>query len=281
MDSEEDTDALERQIKDMTQQEVEQLLEAITLRAIDATNKLSLRAELQDKRSAETLYRQIAEGLNRQAIELNQRTAELNSRESELIRRAEQIAYQSAEINPHPRESNDREGKFQMMDSSIVKVIADAGAGDYQKIAASQIELVERYYKKVLQQANYSFWWALFAAIVGLFFFLVASGLILQRSGTIASASLISGVVVEVISGIGFTLYAHASRQLASFHVRLDRTLLFLFANTVCEHIKGELKETTRSELVLAMANSLKLEVKEKTRKGVRKIAPNTKLGVT
>jgi len=233
MDNKE-ADALKRQTKDMTRQEAKQLLERLTLHAMDVADKLDLHNEL-----------------NRQ-IALKQQTAELKR----------------GAIN-------------QMMDNSVAKNIAGAGAGDYQKIAASQIELDERYYRKVLQQANFSFWWALIAAIIGLFFFLVASGLILQQSGTMANASLISGVVVEVISGIGFTLYAHASRQLASFHIRLDRTMLFLFANTVCEHIKGELKETTRAELVLVMANSPKLEVKKKTRRGTGKIGQNRKQSLT
>ncbi|SRR6266446_1488706 len=235
MDTEKDNEA-ERQAEEKTQQDVE----ALKRRAAGVAEKLTLQTEFQNRRVAEALSRQV-EALNLQVAELLRRTEELNAREA-----ASQEAH--------------------ALENSVVKTIADAKAGDFQKIAASQIELGERYYKKVLEQANFSFWWALFAAVAGLFFFLVASGLILRELGTISNASLISGVVVEIISGIGFTLYAHASRQLASFHVRLDRTLLFLFANTVCEHIKNELKETTRAELVLSMANSLQPTEERKTR---------------
>jgi hypothetical protein len=282
MDSEE-TNPQESQGEKITQQDVE----AMKRKAERVVGKLKLREELQNPRTVESLYLQVSEKLNSQAVELNRQLAEAQNLQfkrleealrrqaaelsKEFIRRTEEsmsrqaIALQ-AELNNREaalirrtKELNDREIAFQKahaLEDSIAKNIVDAGAGDFQRIAASQMELGDRYYKKVLQQANVSFWWALIAAVVGLFFFLVASGLILRQLETISNVSLISGVVVEVISGIGFTLFAHASRQLESFHVRLDRTLLFLFANSVCEHLKTELKETTRAELVLSMANS-------------------------
>ena len=141
--------------------------------------------------------------------------------------------------------------------SDVAKNIERLGLGDFQQVAASQIELGDQYYNRVLMQAKQSFWFALFTTIIGIIFFFVASGLILGRVENMSYISLISGVVVEVVSGIGFALYAHASRQLASFHSRLDRVMLFLFANTVCEHINGNNQErdNTRAELVRIMAN--------------------------
>jgi hypothetical protein len=241
--------------------------------ALNRQTKASSRLEAESNNRDAALIRHVEEEITRHIATL---TAELHNGEAELVRRTKELNDRDAELVRRKEVLNDREAALQKalsLEDSIAKNIVGASNGDFQRIAASQIELGERYYKKVLQQANFSFWWALFAAVVGLFFFLVASGLLLRQLGTISNVSLISGVVVEIISGIGFTLYAHASRQLASFHVRLDKTLLFLFANTVCEHLQTNLKETTRAELVLSMANSSLPAAKKKTRKGFDKIA--------
>ena len=233
MDSEKDNEA-ERQAEEKRQQDVE----ALKRRAASVVEKLTLQKEFQNRSAAEALDRQlkcIEEALNRQVEALNLQAVELR-REQDALKHRQDAGLQTTGTN------------------QIIENVASAGNGDFQKIAANQILLGESYYRRVLQQAKYSFWLALVAACVGIVFFLVASGLIFRQIGNFSYISLISGVIVEVISGIGFFLYAHASRQLASFHVRLDRILLFLFANTVCEHIQGDLKDQTRAELVRSMA---------------------------
>lgn len=133
--------------------------------------------------------------------------------------------------------------------------LSKADRADVQEIAASQIGLLTAYHTLVLDQARRSFGWALIAAGVGLAFFLAAVGfLVYQQLANAALVSLVSGAVVEVISGINFYLYGKTSAQLAEFQNRLDATQRFLLANSICESLKGETKQQARWELIRAIA---------------------------
>lgn len=101
--------------------------------------------------------------------------------------------------------------------------ISKVNPANVQEVAQSQLDIVTLYYRSGLQQAQRSFLAALVAASVGLIFFIAAvSFLLLQQSASVSYISLISGALVEIISGINFYLYARASSQLATFHVCLD-----------------------------------------------------------
>lgn len=143
--------------------------------------------------------------------------------------------------------------------------VAQADPANIQEVAASQLQIINNYYQSVLYQAQRSFTWALIAAGVGLAFFLAAIAfLIFQQPANISQVSLISGALIEVISAINFYLYGRASNQLAFFHNRLDRTQRYLLANSVCENLEGEIKQTTRAELARAMFGSAALGAEEK-----------------
>lgn len=132
-----------------------------------------------------------------------------------------------------------------------IEKLTEADPGDIQQIAASQFELGTSYYTNVLLQSKQSFQWALRAAIVGLLFFLASVVfLLLKQPSEIAYVSLISGALIEIISGVNFYLYGRASDQLGAFHIRLDRMQRFLIANSACEKIEGETKHSTRSEII-------------------------------
>jgi hypothetical protein len=139
--------------------------------------------------------------------------------------------------------------------------IAAAGRGDTNKIASLISEMSLRYYQDVLQQAQQSFRWALAAAAVGVAFFVYAAVLFMQHEADGARLSVISGALVQVISGINFYLYGRASRQFASFHVCLERTNRFLLTNTVCDNLSDAKKDEMRSELIRVMANAPMLTV--------------------
>lgn len=132
-----------------------------------------------------------------------------------------------------------------------ISEISDAAPGDIQKIAASQIKLLNSYYNAVLAQAKMSFNWALVAAGIGLAFFVSSVAfLLLNDSTTLATIGIISGSVIEVIAGINFALYGKTTNQLASFHQRLDQTQRFLLANSICESMEGQERQKARAELV-------------------------------
>jgi hypothetical protein len=133
--------------------------------------------------------------------------------------------------------------------------LAKAEPGDVQGIAASQIQLLTDFYRLALTQAGRSFRWALIAAGVGLLFFLAAVVfLITQKQQSVATISLVSGALIEVISAINFYLYGRTSAQLAEFHARLEATQRFLLANSICERLEGEAQQAARSDLIKTIA---------------------------
>lgn len=125
---------------------------------------------------------------------------------------------------------------FAIKDS--VERLSKAAPGDVQEIAASQIQLLSSYYSLVFDQARQSFRWALIAAGLGLAFFLASLGLLIaQQPQNLAVVSLISGALIEVISGINFYLYNRTASQLVDFHQRLDLTQRLLLANSIKQHM--------------------------------------------
>jgi hypothetical protein len=139
--------------------------------------------------------------------------------------------------------------------SDSVERLSKANPKDVQEIAASQIQLLNSYYHISLDQARRSFYSALAAAGIGLIFFLAAIGFLLfkQPSEGVASASIISGSLVEVISAINFYLYGKTSAQFAEFHTRLGHTQRYLLANSLCEGLEGDFKQQARVDLVKAI----------------------------
>jgi TRADD-N domain-containing protein len=139
--------------------------------------------------------------------------------------------------------------------STIISNLLKTAPDDVQKIVTSQIGLLDNYHRIVLDQAKRSFFWAIIAAAVGLFFFLAAVIFVLVFKTESASIiSLISGALIEVISGINFYLYNKTSAQLADFQMRLDKTQGFMLANSICEGLDSEHKQTARLELIRAIS---------------------------
>jgi hypothetical protein len=163
--------------------------------------------------------------------------------------------------------------EVRMEGSSVSKEVAralsrlsKAEPGDIQEIAASQIKILDSYYGAALSQAKGSFRWACVAAFVGLIFFVgaVVSLLVTKMQDpamtVVATIGAISGAIVEVISGIYLFMYGKATVQLSRFFQQLDQTQRFLLANSICESLRGEVKQNTRAELVKAIATLGHLE---------------------
>ncbi len=160
-------------------------------------------------------------------------------------------------------EKKGREAYREALLRRSVDQLSEKDPSDIQGIAAEQIQLLNQYYNLALDQARKSFRSAQIAAAIGLGFFLLAvSVLLFAQPRTIAVVSVIGGALVEAISGIQFYLYGKASERLADFQGRLDRTQRFLLANSVCSALEGEIRDTTRSELVGAIAGAPCWEVK-------------------
>lgn len=137
-----------------------------------------------------------------------------------------------------------------------LKRLAEAKSDDVKEIAASQIELLSRFYDLSISQASRSFRWALIASVVGLLFFLAAIGFMLwAKDGSgMATVSVIGGAMIEFIAGVNFFLYGKTLSQLTLFQGRLENTQRFLLANSLCESLDGKLKHYTRARLIGSLA---------------------------
>lgn len=155
--------------------------------------------------------------------------------------------------------------------NSVVERLGSSKPDDILGIAASQIALISSYYSLALYQARRSFRWALVAAAIGLAFFLASVVfLLLQSSQQVASVSLISGALIEVIAAINFYLYNKTSIQLADFLTRLDLTQRYLLSSSMCESLEGEFKQKARFSLIEIIAGLKNIEASRETKGAVK-----------
>lgn len=140
------------------------------------------------------------------------------------------------------------------------EIVAGLNPAKIQEVAASQVVVVEHYYKMVLNQAQRLFRWALTITGTGLAFLLAGViALILQQpiSVSVSIACTVCGVVLEGIAGFIFILYGRALSQLEGFHKHLDRTQQYLLANAICENLEGDNKQLTQTELFRVIMDTL------------------------
>jgi len=148
------------------------------------------------------------------------------------------------------------------------KLVAGLDPAKIQEVAATQVAISEMYYNTSLQHAQRLFRWALITAGAGLIFFLVAVALqVLQKPVEGSWISLTCGGILAVLALLIFILYGRVFNQLRAFHVRLDRTQQYMLANSICENLRGDVKQATQIELIRAMMHSLAMR-EEKTEKG-------------
>lgn len=151
------------------------------------------------------------------------------------------------------------------------KMVAGLDPAKIQEVAASQVVISEMYYNNVLQHAQRLFRWALIAAGAGVIFFLVAVALLIsQQSVNGALISLTSGGAIEALAVLNFYLYGRVFNQLRAFDERLDRTQQYLLANSLCENLKGEVKQATQIELIRAMMHSLERQEEKAEKSSAR-----------
>lgn len=137
-------------------------------------------------------------------------------------------------------------------------LVASLDPTKIQEVAASQLVIIDGYYKSVLQQAKQLFRWALIVVGVGLVFFLTAvSLLVFRQPANVSLISLICGGVVEGIAVLIFLLYGRELGELEKFHALLDRTQQYLLANSICEKLDEKLRQTAQAELVQVIMDTL------------------------
>jgi hypothetical protein len=160
-----------------------------------------------------------------------------------------------------PAVTFDEEGKILSIESmgisdSIAR-LSKTDPRDVQGIAASQLELLAAYHQIVLAQSRRSFFWAVIGSGLGLLFFIAAVTFALVNGVTVASIfPLISGAVVEVVSGVVFYLYGQTAAQLSNFHNSLEVLQRYLLANSLCETLDGDERSKARAGLIRVISES-------------------------
>ncbi len=139
-----------------------------------------------------------------------------------------------------------------------IESLAAAKPDDVQEIAASQIAILDSYYRTALDQAEKSFRSAQVLSGIGVFFFFSAAIILLmQQSRDLALVAIIGGATVEVVAGLVFWLYGRAATQLVHFYERLEQSQRFLLANTFCEKLDNDTKQRSRADLIAAMTSGI------------------------
>jgi hypothetical protein len=153
---------------------------------------------------------------------------------------------------------------FTNISQSLERAV-QADPADISEVAKTQLELSNGYYRSVLQQSQQSFRSALIWAGIGTGLIIAAVVfLLIHETANLSYVSLIGGAVVDAIGGLNFYLYGQATKQLAAFQTPLDRIQRFLLANSVCENLEGEFKQSTRAQLVRLLMD-LPIENDKKT----------------
>ena len=138
-----------------------------------------------------------------------------------------------------------------------IDTLSRANTSDVQKIAGSQLKLLNAYHSIALSQSRRSFFWAMIGAGVGLLFFVCAIAFtLLTSTSAVALIPLLSGAILEVVAGVVFFLYGKAAAQLSSFHGSLQTLQRYLLANSICESLEGEDRAKARFLLIQEMSRS-------------------------
>lgn len=138
-----------------------------------------------------------------------------------------------------------------------VQEVAKADPNNIQEVAASLLSITNSYYESGLHQSKRSFNWSLIWGAVGLGFLIACIGfLLIRQPAEVAVASGAIGAAVGAFASRYQSLYKLASNQLAEFRVSMERTQQLLLANSICEMLEGEVKQTKRAELISRMVES-------------------------
>jgi hypothetical protein len=127
----------------------------------------------------------------------------------------------------------------------LISDISLADAKNIQQVAASNLNLSDKYCQSIIRQANRSFWSALISASVGLVVFLAGTAFLLVTKQDAVQMAVITGLgtaITAFVSGTSFYLYTQAMRHFEAFHLCLARTEVVLLENSICQQIEDQAK---------------------------------------
>lgn len=127
---------------------------------------------------------------------------------------------------------------------------------DIIKIMYENVGEMREYYVISKQQANKSFISALFICFTGVAIYIIGIFSYIFLGKDINIISVISGTVVEIISGLFFWLYKNTIKQLEIYHKRLELTEKYLIAYHMIQQIPEEYRYEEQKNYINYVLNN-------------------------
>lgn len=123
-------------------------------------------------------------------------------------------------------------------------------------LATEQMKILSKYYEKTFDQAENSYKFAKYSAAIGLLVFIGAAVSIVLSKGEYASITIISGAVVEVISGVGFYLHGKILTAMMDNSNKMDRMHRYLLSYALCETLQESKRQAALADLMRLIASA-------------------------
>jgi hypothetical protein len=128
--------------------------------------------------------------------------------------------------------------------------IAQLPVDSVQETASVLQGMIVSYYKDVRWQAMLAFSAAILLEFVAVVFFWKSASMVMDKNIGPASFSAISGILIQIMTGIVLHVYSRSARQFGGFHICLERTNRFLLANAMVEHLPENERCAARREVI-------------------------------
>jgi len=134
--------------------------------------------------------------------------------------------------------------------------LAKIEKSDTHALAAKLSELNLDYMKDLRDRGRHCFHGALLISIIGSVFFFIALYFMMKNTLQFPKLTLVAGTSIQLVSCIGFYIYARTTKEFFAFHAGLERLNRFLLANTICEKLDLSGGGEMRKKLVEIMASA-------------------------
>jgi len=171
-----------------------------------------------------------------------------------LPRSPEKVSLSLRDSSAHPLKSweMNKEALFSIwQQQQAVSEVAHADPQHVQEVAAAQLASMNSYYQSSVHQGQQCFRWAvLWGGVGGAFLLLAVVILLLRQPFEIGLVCGVSGLLLQGCAGIYLSLYKDASQRIVAFRSYIEKTQRLLLANSMCEQLEGEMKQTSRAEMI-------------------------------
>ena len=134
---------------------------------------------------------------------------------------------------------------------------------DIINIMYENVGEMREYYVISKQQANRSFVAALFICFAGVIIYVIGMFSYIFGGKDINVITIVSGTVIEVISGLFFWLYKNTIKQLEVYHKRLESTEKYLIAYHMIQQVPEERRYEEQRNYINYVLNDNQCQIKK------------------